>query len=325
MQSASTHSSASATASRAGASRSTAPATSTRTVATTSCWAVTATRTFSTASDYSPVAIQKLERPTELGYYIWLWRIGETPSLANAGDVNRDGLLDFVIGTIRTNNSRGRAYVIFGQRDTDEIDVTTDRLDRYRIRGLYSRSYTGAVVDGGGDVNGDGIPDQLVTAPAIEFGVPGDAFVVFGKTDARAVRLTNPRHHALQIPGLESGDNLGSGGDLVGDVNGDGLGDVALLASADYPREGPGRVHVVYGHRTRLVADLDDPSTGFRIVAACDPSEPCAINYIEDAMGVADFDGDGLRDIAVVGRFATSDRYADEGKVFVVGSSVWTD
>ena len=274
--------------------------------------------------DYLPVDAEALERPVEgpAGYWIAMWPRGyEAMSLANAGDVNGDGLADAVVGVVRSNRTRGRAYVIFGQRDTDDIDIETHHLARYRIRGLYPASSTGAFVDGNSDVNGDGVPDQLVTAP----GYRGGAFVVFGKSDVRAVRLRNPRHHALQIRGRDNWHSVGISADLTGDVNGDGLGDVALLRYAGYESPKVGFVHVVYGSRDRLVARLDDPWTGFRMTAPCDRSEPCSIDFLEEVAGVADADGDGLRDIAVGARFLARGRHADETKVFVVGSRSWTD
>lgn len=278
--------------------------------------------------DYLSVRLKDLARRTDdvAGYWIDLWTLGhDVTSVANAGDVNRDGVPDAVFGVVRNNNTRGRAYVVLGKWDTSDIDIETHHLARYRIRGLYSGSFTGWDVDGNSDVNGDGFPDQLVTAPGVNFSVPGDAFVVFGKDDVRAVRLRNPRHHALRIPGLRTEEALGISADLPGDVNGDGLGDVAVLALSDYRSSDPGSVHVVYGSRDRLVARLDDPSTGFRISAPCDRFEPCSINFLDEVEGVADVDGDGLRDIAIVARFAVRGRYADEGKILVVGSRAWTD
>ena len=132
-------------------------------------------------------------------------------SVAGLGDINGDGLGDFIIGNPdaeenKAVNRRGFAYVIFGKADPSDADdkgtqfgtmaaagdpqiLMADELlpqDGFVIRGRIRSSYLGASVDGAGDVNGDGFDDILVGAPGFPFfpdAARGEAYVIFGKPD----------------------------------------------------------------------------------------------------------------------------------------------
>lgn len=161
---------------------------------------------------------------------------GDQASLVAAGDVNGDGLSDLVVGApgsdTDTANDAGRAYVIFGRGDMEDVDLTTFDLG---AQGGSGFQVTGPG-DGGigmrveflGDVNGDGLGD-LVLGWCF-----GHTYVVFGKTDTRPVDLR------LFDVGLQAnaGYRIESSSDgnqyevaPAGDVNGDGLDDLVFSHS----------------------------------------------------------------------------------------------
>ncbi|PKV49898.1 gliding motility-associated-like protein [Aquimarina sp. MAR_2010_214] len=104
---------------------------------------------------------------------------------ASVGDVNKDGINDF----IACYGGRGLdhdAYVIFGSTTgfPDPIDESTlDGTNGFVIPGLRT-SNIGRPVSGDGDVNGDGIADFIVGSPnEIPEGSTertGEAYVIFG-------------------------------------------------------------------------------------------------------------------------------------------------
>ncbi len=116
-----------------------------------------------------------------------------TTSLANAGDTNRDGRPDALIGAgiaepeSRNNAFRGASLLVYGRDgqaapllDSIYIEATTPRCE------CYERSdNAGWAVAGAGDQNGDGRADLLVGAPRVSdagdarFRRPGTAHVVF--------------------------------------------------------------------------------------------------------------------------------------------------
>lgn len=87
--------------------------------------------------------------------------------VAGAGDVNGDGLADLVVGEspFGCQARPGTAYVIYGTRESATVDLR-DLGDRgFAIRGT-GQDGLGEAVDGAGDVNGDGLADLVVGAPA---------------------------------------------------------------------------------------------------------------------------------------------------------------
>lgn len=152
----------------------------------------------------------------------------------------------------------------------------------------------GGPVAHAGDVNGDGLDDVIV-------GSGGDTVrVVFGPQRGYQGRLELARVNgasgfAVPVDGL----SLAGGGDL----NGDGLDDVAV-GTAD-------AVHVVYGRQgrfpTNVAPDSLDGTNGFVFEAAGD-----AVAIVPDT------NGDGLDDLVVGSQGADSPGLRDAGRVSIV-------
>jgi len=153
----------------------------------------------------------------------------------------------------------------------------------------------GGPVHDGGDINGDGLADLII-------GSGGDTVrVVFGPQggdDEGRIALSGlngASGFAIPVEGL----SLGGGGDL----NGDGLDDIAVgTATATY---------VVYGRRERfapaVTPDTLDGTNGFVFEAA---GNSVAI--------IDDMNGDGLADLLVGSRGADSAGLRDAGRVAIV-------
>lgn len=85
-------------------------------------------------------------------------------SIAGIGDVNNDGLDDFMIGAPKANSRRidaGKAYVVYGKRTASPVNLSA--VSQHYV-GDQSFDYLGSGVAGGGDFNGDGISDLVVGA-----------------------------------------------------------------------------------------------------------------------------------------------------------------
>jgi hypothetical protein len=141
-----------------------------------------------------------------------------------AGDVNGDGLADFIVGANQQSAGaafEGNAFVWYGSTSglASTPDVVLDNPDN------EASSYFGCSVGGGGDVNADSFTDVVIGAFAIDEGAldEGNAFVFMGSASglaaAPSVRLDNSSN---QVNGLFGFATAG-----VGDLNGDGFADVA--------------------------------------------------------------------------------------------------
>ena len=97
-------------------------------------------------------------------------------SVSNLGDINGDGIDDFIIGArFAGPNSRsgsGAAYVIFGRAagstwpDIDLASATEfdSGTTGFRIEGAAADDNLGSAVSNLGDINGDGIDDFIIGA-----------------------------------------------------------------------------------------------------------------------------------------------------------------
>lgn len=113
-------------------------------------------------------------------------------ALSGAGDVNRDGYDDFLIGAHQLDagealTDSGRAYLVLGrpsswQMDTDLGNADT-ATDIFAFDGEVEGDEAGTSLAGGGDVNGDGFADYLVGAPYNDENgdQAGKAYLMLGK------------------------------------------------------------------------------------------------------------------------------------------------
>jgi FG-GAP repeat protein len=138
-------------------------------------------------------------------------------SVSDAGDVNRDGFDDFLIGALaggKSNGWVGTAYVYSGM----------DGLLLYQWDGVLGDHF-GSSVSSAGDVDGDGTNDLIVGAKFASHGglsLAGSAYVYSGANGSLLQRLD----------GGAAYDYFGSSVSDAGNVNGDGLDD--LIISAHY-------------------------------------------------------------------------------------------
>ncbi len=156
-------------------------------------------------------------------------------SVAGIGDVNADGADDLLVGA-RFNSTggaeTGRAYVYYGGTN---VDGTPDLV----LNGQTPMERLGFASAGGKDVNGDGHADFVVGAyhnPVFGFET-GRAYVYFGGS---AVDATPD----LVLNGEGTRAHFGDALDM-GDLNGDGVGDI-LVGASQYAGAA-GRAYVYFG------------------------------------------------------------------------------
>ncbi len=250
--------------------------------------------------------------------------------ISGIGDINQDGIQDFMFGSPSSSNEEGvanagKAYVIFGKSGLrssialagGSIGLPSDQ--GFFIDGEYENGVLGASVSSAGDFNNDGIPDIIVGAP----GAPslsgqvqaGRTYVIYGKqggySSVFAKNLTSDQGFVINCE--DSVQLSGFYVDSIGDFNNDGISDifVAILMS--------NRGFVLYGKSggyssvdINPLADTENlhPDQGF-IIGNSSSGEVHRLGIFTSS---GDFNQDGISDLLLGAPLANF--YA--GKAYVV-------
>ncbi len=208
-------------------------------------------------------------------------------SVSNAGDVNRDGISDMIVGAYLYDNGQGdegRAYIYYGTiNGLSSVAAWTAESNQEGANYGYS-------VAGGGDVNGDGYSDVLVGAIWYN-GIYSNEGRVYLYTGAAAGVSATPAWTAV---GGQEAAEFGKSVSAAGDINGDGYGDI-LIGAPLFDNGGQldaGRAYLYNGSSTGLTATpswMGDPNQ--------ENSE-----FGSSIAGLGDVNGDGYADFAVGAR-----------------------
>ena len=89
-------------------------------------------------------------------------------SVSSAGDVNKDGIADIIIGAFIASpygrSNAGITYIIYGKAGGYSADIDLASLSStqgFRVNGAAEYDHSGYSVSSAGDVNNDGIADII--------------------------------------------------------------------------------------------------------------------------------------------------------------------
>lgn len=205
------------------------------------------------------------------------------------------------------------------------VDINTAKME---VKGLSAGGQFGAEL-AKGDFNSDGAEDLVVASPFASNDQKqwnGAIKLMFGHNSGGA---KEPTDTSINFYGENSGDQLGTSL-TVGDLNGDGIDDLAIGAyNAQFKGTGTGKVYILYGYESsasqsgsqstnRLLSRLRVQDVDF---ASEKPDMELTGAAPGDAFGVAlstgDVDDNGITDLLVGAPFASTQNVSKVGAVYI--------
>jgi hypothetical protein len=254
-------------------------------------------------------------------------------SVANAGDVDGDGLDDILVGAFSNDDggdSAGKTYLFYGKTLGDRTRINLSRAD-YSFVGDSSGDYSAWSVASAGDVDGDGRADILIGAIYDDRGPSnsGTAYLILASSlssgdgpDGRIEHTMDLGAADYKFTGTSTSHYSGSKVASAGDIDGDGLDDIMIGAihSPSYCCDSRGQVYIV------LARSLGDPSTRSLSSADYIIDGENAYDYLGSAMASAgDVDGDGKAEI-LIGAYGNDEVGSNAGMTYLLlGSSFGDD
>ncbi|HEV7780781.1 MAG TPA: integrin alpha, partial [Chitinophagaceae bacterium] len=206
--------------------------------------------------------------------------------VAGAGDVNGDGYSDIIVGSHLyndgANTDEGRAFVYYGSG----AGLSTSPLilsDADQISAQFGFS-----VACGGDLNGDGYSDVIVSANLYDddFANEGVVFIYYGSSSGLSAT-----HNAIADDANQANANFGGKIACAGDVNGDGYSDVIIGAyTYDDNLIDEGVAFIYYGSNTGLSASP---------VCMLDDANGPGASFGYSVASAGDVNGDGYSDVII--------------------------
>ena len=226
-------------------------------------------------------------------------------SVANIGDLDGDGINDIAVGARADDNGgsdRGAVHIMFMNRNgsvdsTVEINSSTTNGPSLGNSDNFGKSVTSM-----GDLDGDGVNDLAVGASTDE-----TVHIIFMNTNGSVDSTVEINSSTTNGPTIEDGDQFGWSVVNMGDLDGDGVNDLAVGERADET------VHIIFMNTDGSV----DSTIEINSSTTNGPSLDNNDHFGESVENIGDLDGNGVNDLAV-GEYNDDAGGEDRGAVHIM-------
>jgi len=264
--------------------------------------------------------------------------------IANIGDLDNNGKNDIAVGAMLDDgigSNRGAVHILFMADANDGSVESTVEINGSTPNGptLANGYWFGGSVANIDDLNGDGVND-LAVGVNLDSDVGnkrGAVHIIFMNTDGSVVSTVEINDDTANGPTLADNDRFGTGVANMGDLDGDGVNDLAVGARLDDIKSdgtdgganwNAGAVHIMFmnkGGSVKSTVEINDST-------ANGPTLGTGDTFGTSMANIGDLDGNGINDLAVGARL-DDEGGADRGAVHILfmvaieekekGSSCW--
>ncbi|MBT4604313.1 hypothetical protein HOC01_01620 [archaeon] len=248
-------------------------------------------------------------------------------SITTIGDLDGDGVQDLAVGARNDANnasesSEGAVYILFMNVNgsvSSNVKIT-DGMAGFSPSGLGNTDHFGSSITNIGDLDGDGVQDLAVGASDDENSdsAEGAVYILFMNVNgsvASNVKITDGMA-GFNPSGLDASDMFGTSIANIGDLDGDGVKDLAVGAYQDSTDEtNEGAVYILFMNVNGSVSSnvkITDGMAGFYPIGLAGYDR-----FGTSIANIGDLDGDGVQDLAV-GAYNDENSDSGEGAVYIL-------
>ena len=239
-------------------------------------------------------------------------------SITSLGDLDGDGITDLAVGAEFAENVRGAVHVLLMRGDGSVKSSTKIASGTNGGPTLGLNSFFGKSIASVGDLDGDGVTDLAVGALSDSMGgySRGAVYMLMLNADGTVKDSTRIAHETNGGPTLSDQDFFGASITSLGDLDGDGITDLAVGAYGD-PTGGDGDFRGAV--RVLMMNSDGTVKSGTKIASGTNGGPTLGLNsfFGKSIASVGDLDGDGVTDLAVGARSDSMGGY-NRGAVYML-------
>src|SRR3989339_32560 len=238
-------------------------------------------------------------------------------AVENMGDLDGDQIQDLVVGArLDDNGGNGRGAVHINFMNRDGAVKSTVEINDGTANGpvLINSDYYGTSAGNLGDLDGDGINDLAVGASFDDAGGTsrGAVHIHFMSMDGSVKSSVEINDTTVNGPTLANNDQYGDSLEGIGDLNGDGIPDLAVGSKGDNGGTDRGSMFLHFLNRDgsiKSTVEVNDSTLNGPELSDSD-FYGCSITNL------GDLNSDGILDLAV-GAFGDSTGGTSRGAVYI--------